>query len=87
MTKTQQLAIVLHEILCKENHTDGCPWWYEKTYEPDVASLETNHKWEDYAHKRYLKMAETMEKKLSEEGISTEALIKTFQVLKEIKNK
>lgn len=41
------IAEYLHSKLCRWNHTDGCSWHYEKT-------------WEGRAHKDWLKKAEGM---------------------------
>jgi hypothetical protein len=40
----KQLALELHELLCRWNHTDGCSWFYEKD-------------WVGYSHERYLEKA------------------------------
>jgi hypothetical protein len=53
LPKNQKLAIKLHKTLCHCNHTDCCSWYYE--FVEDIA-----HNWEDYAHKKYLKMADDM---------------------------
>jgi len=31
-TPTERLADMLHETLCRHNHTDGCSWGYEKDW-------------------------------------------------------
>lgn len=41
---TERLADMLHETLCRHNHTDGCGWGYEKD-------------WKTWDHLRYLNIA------------------------------
>lgn len=45
LTVEQQLATKLHKMLCINNHTDGCAWYYRET------------DWTEHAHERYLQMA------------------------------
>jgi len=45
ITPEHELATLLHEALCRWNHTDGCGWYYQDN-------------WEDSVHQRYLKVAE-----------------------------
>lgn len=46
MPEDERLAITLHEMLCRWNHTDGCGWEYEgKNGIPD---------WHGHAHGKYL---------------------------------
>lgn len=44
-----QLAIALHDVLCKSNHTDMCGWFYEV--------VDGKDQWNRYAHKTYLDKA------------------------------
>lgn len=41
----RETAEILHENLCKHNHTDGCGWFYD------------NGDWTEYSRKIYLEMA------------------------------
>ena len=43
------LAIVIHGITCRWNHTDGCSWEYEIN--------NRVHNWNGYAHAKYLGIA------------------------------
>lgn len=52
MSPNQQLAVTLHEKLCKSNHTVGCVWYYEIS--------NGFHKWDDYSHQQWLKKADRM---------------------------
>lgn len=42
----KQLANFLHEKTCSGNHTDQCGWYYGP------------NDWNDYSHKKYLKLAD-----------------------------
>ena len=44
-----QLAIYMHDCMCKENHTDGCSWFYE------IDGL--HHDWTRINHEKYLNKA------------------------------
>ena len=52
LPKDKKLAIHLHSILCKANHTDCCEWYYEK-----MEGNPLEHDWNRYAHKEYLQKA------------------------------
>ena len=52
LPKDKKLAIHLHNILCKSNHTDQCSWYYEK-----MEGDPLEHDWDRYAHKEYLQKA------------------------------
>ncbi len=45
------IAIHLHSVQCKQNHTDGCGWYYE--------IKNKVHDWNGHSHKRYLASAES----------------------------
>jgi len=46
-TPAQKLAEELHKELCGWNHTDGCGWYYENS-------------WDEWTHEKYLKKAEEL---------------------------
>ena len=46
LASAQQLAIKLHDLTCKSNHTDGCGWYYEIS--------KGSHNWTGHTHQRYL---------------------------------
>lgn len=52
MEPMHQLALTLHSMLCRWNHTDGCSWHYEIT--------KSGHDWKQHAHAEYLKKAQTL---------------------------
>lgn len=54
-----QLALVLHDLLCTWNHTDGCGWYYEVHNGIDD--------WGGLSHERYLKQARELRKTLPSE--------------------
>ncbi len=51
---TEDLADLLHELMCRHNHTDGCGWYYE--------IQDGHHNWTGSEHKRYLDRAIRMTK-------------------------
>ena len=50
LTNDQKLATKLHEILCHTDHTEGCSWHYETTWDTPTTRYE------------YLKLANEMHK-------------------------
>lgn len=54
LTDVQRLAILLHELLCRNNHTDGCSWGYEIN--------NGIHDWDSgrWAHTHYIELAESL---------------------------
>lgn len=49
LEQIKKLAIELHSLFCKDNHTDGCFWYY------DIKNEE--HNWSSSSHFPYLVMA------------------------------
>ena len=70
LTDEKKLAIVLHDVLCHSNHTDGCDWFYFEN--------KGIHKWEGYAQSHYLALAGVLLVKHKAEDIEN--------ILKIIKN-
>ena len=70
----KQLAIRLHGILCKHNHTDGCSWYYEVKNE--------RHNWIGHEHQSWLKKAREVSTKLEEVGITEEQAFEVIKILK-----
>lgn len=58
------IAISLHAIFCKWNHTDGCSWFYE------INEREGKTNWGGYAHKEYLQKANKFLAAAEKENIS-----------------
>lgn len=58
----QRVAILLHSRLCRDNHTDGCGFFY------GVKGLKDD--WSEYSHKEYLKKANKLIECLRGYGIS-----------------
>ena len=54
ITPAHELAIGLHDIMCKWNHTDGCSWYYE------YSSKENIHDWNGSSHLSYLNKADIL---------------------------
>lgn len=59
LPRNKQLAIELHNKLCRGNHTDGCSFYYE------IKDLDDN--WEGSAHKKYLKKADLLLKEFPDD--------------------
>lgn len=71
LSESQELAILLHEKLCRSNHIDGCSWYYEFN--------GNEHKWEGYEHKRWLEKAD----ELLAHGINKDTMLLVFHCLKD----
>lgn len=67
------LAIELHGVLCKWNHTDGCGWHYEID--------KGSHNWTGHAHAHYLKKAIALSEKCNESGIDTKQAFEIYKIL------
>lgn len=75
----KNLAIQLHEHLCKRNHTDNCSWKYE--------IKNGYHDWNDYAHKKYLKKAKILIEYCDKNNIvNYEHVIYLIKFIREIEN-
>lgn len=62
MLPEEALAIVIHDITCTHNHTDGCGWFYE---------IKKNvHDWNAATHKGYLKIANKLHEFCNSRGIT-----------------
>lgn len=70
LTIYQRAAIILHNLTCTWNHTDGCSWSYEIS--------KGIHQWEGSEHKIWLQRA----KNLLSAGYSTEDVTKIKEILK-----
>ena len=64
LTPVQQLAVGLHDTLCKYNHIDGCSWHYEIT--------DNVHNWDRREHRSELKKAEVLTEYLENNDITHE---------------
>lgn len=60
----KNLAILLHDKLCRWNHTDGCGWHYDVN--------KGIHNWNGHDHKEYLLKAELVLAGLDREPVTTE---------------
>lgn len=70
----KSLAKVLHGMLCTQNHTDGCGWFYEFAGKED--------KWDGYAHTEYLKKAQKLTRACKEKSINPDDAIEMFKLVK-----
>jgi hypothetical protein len=68
-----QLAIELHNMQCRWNHTDGCGWYYEFQNKKDD--------WTGYAHTEYLKRASSLMAKAEKENISIDQMMAIYKIV------
>lgn len=69
LTPTHKLAIVLHDRLCRWNHTDGCSWMY--------AIHNGVHDWGEHAHQAYHHKAIMVMQRLGK-GVITQENVSDF---------
>lgn len=69
MTEEQRIAERLHSLLCKLNHTDQCGWFHFP------------HSWEEYSHRKFLKMAQALIEMSNGETI---AIIRVLDAILEV---
>jgi hypothetical protein len=69
-----QLATELHSMLCNQNHTDGCGWFYEIKMKKDD--------WTGYAHTEYLKKAQKMICHCDEHKLDIASTITVFKLIR-----
>jgi len=67
------LAEYLHEVMCTQNHTDMCAYWYESN-RPD--------KWNEWTHKEYYRKAEALYKVLDGDVDKAKAVLDVVGILK-----
>jgi hypothetical protein len=75
LTPEQQLAITLHDLLCRHNHADGCGWYYEIS--------KGIHDWAGSAHGVYMQKALKLRCFCNERGSTTETAIDLFRLIKD----
>jgi len=67
MPARERIAINLHEMMCKHNHTDGCDFHYGVT--------DGVHEWvKNHGHKKWLKKGVRLSDFLDDTGITEEQL-------------
>lgn len=59
-----KLAIMLHDGLCRYNHTDGCAWHYQ--------IKKGIHDWSGFEHQQYLNRARTLVRRCENIGVDIE---------------
>lgn len=67
LPEDKRLAIELHELLCRTDHTQGCEWFYNQ------------NDWTGYAHVRYLEKAQDV---LSGTRMELDAIVTVVKALK-----
>lgn len=73
-TREHDVAILMHEKLCRHNHTDGCGWYYRKDNDECA--------WTDRSYERdlYLKKARLLTKRFP--FMSNKDLLDMFDIIK-----
>jgi len=69
-----QLAKELHGMLCNQNHTDGCGWWYEVKNKQDD--------WTGGTHTEYLKKAHKMICHCDGHGLDIASTLTAFKLIR-----
>ena len=67
LTPTHHLAILLHDRLCKWNHTDGCGWHY--------FVRDGVHDWNEHAHQEYLRRANRVMQRLGQGPVTQDNIL------------
>lgn len=84
LPEDQRLAITLHTLLCRWNHTDGCGWEYEYLQKPSGWEGPSAPDWNGYAHSRYLLKAQTVLKCCQRHKISANDAIEILKIAQEL---
>jgi len=63
----REVSIMIHELLCLSNHTDGCGWYYEIENAKHDWDKPYHKEWRSQTKIHYIQM-------MSEKGISLEKL-------------
>lgn len=73
MAPDEQLAVTLHSMLCRQNHTDGCGWHYH---------IKGNvHDWATSDHHGYLQKARVVLQFCNKHSINPEVAINLIKVV------
>ena len=75
LSEDEQMAITLHEMLCRHNHhMDGCGWGYE--------FVNRQHDWSGYEHGVYMQKALMLRGFCRECGLSTKTALDLFTLIR-----
>lgn len=80
LPEDQQLAITLHNMLCRQNHTDGCGWEYEYIEKPKGWTGPSAPDWNGWTHKRYLEKAQVMQACCKKNHIPVDVAIEVLNI-------
>lgn len=73
MPKDEQLASIMHSMLCTHDHTEQCGWYYEiRSNKPD---------WTGHAHARYLNKARKVIQTSKEQDVSADVAIEIIKAI------
>ena len=73
LPKNKQLAIELHDKLCRSSHTDGCSFYYE------IDGL--NDDWGRYVHSKYLQKADLLLKEFPD---NIDKVLRVIDIIKSV---
>lgn len=79
MDPIMQLAVALHGVQCRYNHTDVCGWFYEVHTSDAGAKV---HDWAGQTHKGYLKKADELAKCCAKYHIGIDTAITVIELTK-----
>lgn len=83
LPEDHRLAITLHKLLCRWNHTDGCSWEYESIAKPAgwVGPAATD--WNGHAHSQYLAKARKVMACCKRDNLSVDSAVKILNIAQE----
>ena len=70
-----KLAEMLHAVLCKYNHADGCAWYYEKN--------KNQHDWTAHTHDRWYQHAVRVSNYCKSQNVDLETAMNVIAVAME----
>ena len=75
MAEDEKLAVNLHDMLCRANHSDGCGWFYEIP--------KGEHNWAGSAHEPYLTKAHSVMQFCDIHKVAVETVVNLVRLLRE----
>ena len=79
LTPDQKMAVALHDMLCRHNHTDGCGWYYEMKYGQHNEQVDD---WDGPEHGVYMQKALMLRGFCRERSLTTETAIDLFTLIR-----
>lgn len=69
----ERLAVMMHNKLCSQDHTEGCGWYY--------GVKSGKHDWNESEHKRRLEKSRNVIAKLTEHGIPAVEMLTVVDIV------